>query len=80
MFLGEIVGIVKQRKSKIFVIIRRHGARIIQRIGGEASLNKICPKCGFTITPDLVKRVEFDLIECAKCGERFCPGGERLSG
>jgi ribosomal protein S27AE len=39
----------------------------------QASLNKTCPKCGFTITPDLVKRVDFDRIECPKCGERFRP-------
>jgi ribosomal protein S27AE len=36
-----------------------------------ASLDKTCPKCGFTITPDLVKRVDFERIECPKCGERF---------
>jgi ribosomal protein S27AE len=36
-----------------------------------ASLNTTCPKCGFTITPDKVKRVDFERIECPKCGERF---------
>jgi predicted RNA-binding Zn-ribbon protein involved in translation (DUF1610 family) len=33
------------------------------------------PKCGFTITPDLVKRVDFERMECPKCGEKFRPGG-----
>src|SRR4029077_1106141 len=27
--------------------------------------------CGFTITPDLVKRVDFGRIECPNCGENF---------
>jgi len=39
----------------------------------KASLDKTCPKCGFTITPDLVKRVDFERIECPKCGEKFQP-------
>ena len=38
-----------------------------------ASLDKPCPKCGFTITPDLVKRVDFERIQCPKCGEKFRP-------
>jgi len=29
--------------------------------------------CGFTITPDLVKRVDFERIECPKCGAKFQP-------
>ena len=44
-----------------------------------ASLDKICPKCGFTITPDLVRRVDFDLIECPECGEKFQPGSRSLN-
>jgi ribosomal protein S27AE len=31
------------------------------------------PKCGFAITPDQVKRVDFERMECPKCGERFQP-------
>jgi ribosomal protein S27AE len=38
-----------------------------------ASLDKTCPKCGFTITPDLVKRLDFERMECPKCGEKFQP-------
>ena len=37
----------------------------------KASLDRTCPKCGFTITPDQVKRLNFDLIECPKCGEKL---------
>ena len=37
----------------------------------QASLDKTCRKCGFTITPDQVKRVDFERIECPQCGERF---------
>ena len=36
-----------------------------------ASLDTKCPKCGFTITPDLTKRIDFERIECPKCGEKF---------
>jgi len=32
-----------------------------------ASLNKTCP------SPDLVKRVDFEQIECPKCGAKFQP-------
>ena len=34
----------------------------------QASLDKICPKRGFTITPDQVKRVDFERVECPKFG------------
>jgi ribosomal protein S27AE len=43
----------------------------------QASLNKTCPKCGFTITPDLVKRVDFERMECARCGEKFRPDARK---
>jgi hypothetical protein len=36
-----------------------------------ASLDTKCPKCGFTITPDLVKRLDFDRMESPECGEKF---------
>jgi len=36
-----------------------------------ASLNTTCPKCGFIITPDPVRRLDFERIECPKCGEKF---------
>jgi len=34
-------------------------------------------KCGLTIRPDLVKRVDFDLVECLKCGESSPGAKER---
>jgi len=37
----------------------------------QASLDKNCPKCGFTITPDLVNRLDFERIECPECAEKF---------
>jgi ribosomal protein S27AE len=45
----------------------------------QASLDKTCPKCGFTITPDLVKQVDFERIECPKCGEKFRPDESRVA-
>jgi transposase len=44
----------------------------------QASLNKTCPKCGFTITPNQVKRVDFDRIECPKCGEKIQADGSGM--
>jgi ribosomal protein S27AE len=46
-------------------------SRKINREKVLASLDKTCPKCGFTITPDLVKRVDFERIECPECGRSF---------
>jgi len=37
----------------------------------QTSLSRRARKCGFMITPDQVKRVDFERIECPKCGERF---------
>jgi hypothetical protein len=42
-------------------------------VGESITLYNAPPKCGFTITPDLVKRVDFERIECPKCGEKFSP-------
>jgi transposase len=39
----------------------------------QSSLDKTCRKCGFMVTPDLLKRVDCDRIECPKCGENFRP-------
>ncbi len=38
-----------------------------------ASLNTFCPKCGYSITPSERTHVDFEHIECPKCGERFKP-------
>jgi ribosomal protein S27AE len=41
-----------------------------------ASLNAHCPKCGCTITPDKIRRVDFDYIVCPECGQRFMKQGK----
>jgi predicted RNA-binding Zn-ribbon protein involved in translation (DUF1610 family) len=38
-----------------------------------ASLNTVCPKCGFSISPDQILRVDSERIECPACRERFTP-------
>jgi predicted RNA-binding Zn-ribbon protein involved in translation (DUF1610 family) len=38
-----------------------------------ASLDTICAKCGKAISPAEVKRIDFELMECPACGERFTP-------
>jgi hypothetical protein len=42
----------------------------------RTSLDKTCPKCGFTITPDLVKRVDLEQLECPKYGEKVRPNAD----
>lgn len=39
-----------------------------------ASLDKLCPKCGHTIAPAELRRVDFERVECPECRERFIPG------
>src|ERR1700692_4663506 len=43
------------------------------------SAGKTCPKCGFTITPDLVKQVDFERIKCPQCGVNFAAPSNRRS-
>jgi predicted RNA-binding Zn-ribbon protein involved in translation (DUF1610 family) len=40
----------------------------------QASLDTICPKCGKSISPAEVQRVDFERMKCPACGERFAPG------
>ena len=37
----------------------------------QASLDKVCPKCGKAISPAEVRRIDFERMECPACGERF---------
>jgi hypothetical protein len=60
-------------------------SRKINREKVLASLNKACPKCGFTITPDLVKPVDFEWIELSEMQREVPPNLEtgmtpRVSG
>jgi ribosomal protein S27AE len=38
-----------------------------------AALNTVCPKCGCTITPDRIRRIDFERMVCPECGEGFTP-------
>jgi len=38
-----------------------------------ASLNTVCPKCGYSITPEKIRRIDFERMQCPECGERFRP-------
>jgi DNA-directed RNA polymerase subunit RPC12/RpoP len=40
----------------------------------RAALNVVCPKCGYAIPPDRIRRIDSEQIECPECGERFVPG------
>ena len=51
-------------------------SRKINRENVQASLDTPCPKCGFAITPDLIKRVDFERVECPKCGAKFRPSAD----
>jgi len=39
----------------------------------KASLNTLCPKCGYSIPPEKLYRIDSDHIQCPECGERFIP-------
>jgi ribosomal protein S27AE len=43
----------------------------INREKVQAALNTLCPKCGYSITPAEIRRVDFDSMKCPKCGESF---------
>ena len=50
-----------------------------QKINREkvmASLNTACPKCGCSITPDKIRRVDFQQVACPECGARFVPNSK----
>jgi ribosomal protein S27AE len=44
-------------------------SRKINREKVQVSLDTPCPKCGFSILPAQLRRVDFERIECPKCGE-----------
>jgi ribosomal protein S27AE len=46
----------------------------INRAKVMAALNTLCPKCGYSIPPGEIRRVDFDKMECPGCGARFKPG------
>ena len=44
----------------------------------QASLDKVCPKCGGLISPAEVRRIDFERIECPVCGEQLAPRGAEM--
>jgi predicted RNA-binding Zn-ribbon protein involved in translation (DUF1610 family) len=38
-----------------------------------AALDTVCPKCGKTIPPAEVQRIDFEGMKCPACGEAFVP-------
>jgi predicted RNA-binding Zn-ribbon protein involved in translation (DUF1610 family) len=46
----------------------------------KASLNTVCPKCGCSIAPDKIRRIDFQQVRCPECGERFVPEKRGESG
>ena len=41
--------------------------------------NTVCPKCGCSITPDKIRRIDLQRIRCPECGGRFVPTGGKSS-
>jgi hypothetical protein len=37
----------------------------------RASVNATCPQCDASIPPDQQMRVDFEHVQCQKCGEHF---------
>jgi predicted RNA-binding Zn-ribbon protein involved in translation (DUF1610 family) len=38
-----------------------------------ASLNTLCSKCGYSIPPAEICRLDTERMKCPKCGEIFAP-------
>jgi hypothetical protein len=51
-------------------------SRKINREKVLALLDKTCPKCGFTITPDPVKRVDSIWSNARNAARNFSPGAK----
>jgi predicted RNA-binding Zn-ribbon protein involved in translation (DUF1610 family) len=59
-----------------FADVRQSGVPQKQKINLEkvmASLNTICTKCGYSIPPARIRRVDFEQVQCPECGQRFTP-------
>jgi predicted RNA-binding Zn-ribbon protein involved in translation (DUF1610 family) len=52
------------------------GSRKVNLEKVQASLDVVCPKCGRTISPAEVQRVDFQNIACPERGEHFTPSGK----
>ena len=39
----------------------------------RASLNTICPSCGYSIPPNELERIDFTQVRCPKCRVEFAP-------
>jgi uncharacterized protein (UPF0212 family) len=48
--------------------------RKINREKVQVSLDTTCPKCGFSISPAQIRRVDVEQVVCPECGEKFQPG------
>jgi predicted RNA-binding Zn-ribbon protein involved in translation (DUF1610 family) len=46
----------------------------INRDKVNAALNTSCPKCGYSIPPSEIARLDSERMKCPKCGEQFVPG------
>jgi ribosomal protein S27AE len=38
------------------------------------SLNTVCPACGFSISADKLRRIDFTRMQCLKCEALFAAG------
>jgi predicted RNA-binding Zn-ribbon protein involved in translation (DUF1610 family) len=45
----------------------------INRERVQAALNTHCPKCGYSIPPAEIRRIDFDKMQCPACGESSPP-------
>lgn len=45
----------------------------------KASLNTLCPNCGYSIPPNETQRTSFTEMKCPKCKAVFTPSSHRAS-
>jgi ribosomal protein S27AE len=48
----------------------------INRAKVLAALNTICPKCGYSISPAQIVRIDFERMRCPECGAVFVAKAE----
>jgi uncharacterized protein (UPF0212 family) len=69
-----IMAAIRAHASTVKMVPKMPQKQKINRDKVNAALSTRCPKCGYSIPPSQIARVDFARVECPKCGERFVPG------
>jgi len=61
---------ISSQREKVLGVSRKQKINLEKVL---ASLDTVCPKCGYPITPDKILRIDSQRIMCPKCNESFVP-------